>query len=125
VGAKSEARLPIYKVQEPKPEAHLAIYKVQEPKPEARLAIYRVWERKLELVYLFAKCGSKIRSSFGYLQSVRAKSDARFAIYKVWERKCNCILHPDLNCNPDQHGSGEFYLYITGLIQNATIKFIT
>jgi len=70
VGAKSEARLPIYKVQEPKPEA-------------------------------------------------------RLAIYRVWERKCNCILHPDLNCNPDQHGSGEFYLYITGLIQNATIKFIT
>jgi hypothetical protein len=112
-------------VWEHKPEAHLAIYKVQEPKPEARLAIYRVWERKLELVYLFAKCGSKIRSSFGYLQSVRAKSDARFAIYKVWERKCNCILHPDLNCNPDQHGSGGFYLYLTGLIQNATIKFIT
>jgi len=81
-----------------------AIYKVWERKLElvwlftkcgsenwSSFAIYKVWELKLELDWLFTRCGSENWSLIGYLQSVGAKMQLCFAIYKVWERKLELV----------------------------------
>jgi len=61
-------------------------------KTGARLAIYKVWERKLELDLLFTKCGSENWSSFGYLQSVGAKTGARLLFTKCGSENANAFL---------------------------------